>query len=1002
MRKYINTFVSVLLMLSLLSVTACKNGDDSGSASQNTKVTWHKEDYSLPEKKQFDSSYNAFPRPEHTTKKTVYYADITNCPYPELFLSVTLQGIVNADAPELYLIHDYVVQAASATFNSPQFWFDALDKSYFEEDGVTPYFEKIDAGNAFDLVERYYDKIKGVVLYHDRLMVRNVMASQDSGPNIYGDMAVLNLTSMMCSQLNALPVTEGLLGEVNEKLEEQGKEPLKVLGDTREFMLKDEEGVYAADRSSLDVWYKCYRYALDKAKAGEWTFSDMCIAHNGTFNAANYDYSTAYKMFNYQRIFDGAQSETVTADMIKNLEVEILSLTRENSPVIGVFHLTGDEEGMVRFINNYGKYFAVTHETWNLSWTCGLERVEAEEKPKDISYDPEKIYVAMTYSESDNNSYVHFKLPLVYENPLRGTETMTWAISASCVDLNPNVIKYMNATMAPGDGYAMGESGVGYIRNENVTEEYKAGFFGINDVYSQYLNGSIRTLLNRLPQSMDYVTYMDNLTSVLAGYSGISVEGTAEYNSDKANYYFQDTPIFQNLCALDANGVKDILDNVHVMGGTFYSIGLYGWAGDFTSLANVMANASDRIEFVSQYQLAQLYKEKMSAVYNDITEADFVANSGVNEVAYLWHSDDYENVQKAVIGGMDEFRYGRRNNYVIYRFDLAENMNKARFTFDIEGEYLIEASADLVNWATLADVEYDKQTTGKRHQIQCDIPPELTKKAVYIKITDNTPEDGTGYSLYRCNLQTDVSEGKTFDFDTRYDKQYLVSSSAHTDEGYRTGEVIYKLPLDTNISALDLAIEADEVTGFGFSADGKNFFNRKLNVYDRSSYEGYGNYYTYTVTDIVPNLYLKITGRNIKRIGAHSVNTFKQIDFSPVGCDFDVNDITLGRKAERSTDGLGSYALVYNTDVLQYSFMLDKSVKDPVLKLSAGGMFRLEISTDGGTWTTLKAVQPGENITGELVFDISAYAKAGSICYLRFGKSVETGGPATLYYVKTN
>ena len=262
MRKFINKFVSVLLMLSLLSVTACKNGNDSGSDSQDTKVTWHKEDYSLPEKKQFDSSYNAFPRPEHTTKKAVYYADITNCPYPELFLSVTLQGIVNADAPELYLIHDYVVQAASATFNSPQFWFDALDKSYFEEDGVTPYFEKIDAGNAFDLVERYYDKIKGVVLYHDRLMVRNVMAFQNSGPNIYGDMAVLNLTSMMCSQLNALPVTEGLLGEVNEKLEEQGKEPLKVLGDTREFMLKDEEGVYDADRSSLDVWYKCYRYAL--------------------------------------------------------------------------------------------------------------------------------------------------------------------------------------------------------------------------------------------------------------------------------------------------------------------------------------------------------------------------------------------------------------------------------------------------------------------------------------------------------------------------------------------------------------------------------------------------------------------------------------------------------------------------------------------------------------------------------------------------------------------
>ena len=109
----------VFMLVSTASLTACKNKNNKGDGTTDANVEWREADYSLPKKQSFDSDYNAFPRPENQTKQTIYYADITACPYPEMFLSVTLQGIVNADSPELYLIHDYVVQAASATFNSP-------------------------------------------------------------------------------------------------------------------------------------------------------------------------------------------------------------------------------------------------------------------------------------------------------------------------------------------------------------------------------------------------------------------------------------------------------------------------------------------------------------------------------------------------------------------------------------------------------------------------------------------------------------------------------------------------------------------------------------------------------------------------------------------------------------------------------------------------------------------------------------------------------------------
>ena len=961
---------------------------------------FHKDDYSLPKATSYEDDCSAFPRPEKSTQKTVYYIDITACDYTDLFMSVTLQGLVNRDAPELYLIHDYVVQAASATFNSAQYWFDALDKSYFEEDGVTPYFNKVEIESVLEMILRYYDYIDGVVLYHERLIIRNVTASQTSGANIYGDMAVLNLTSMMCSQKNALPMTEKVLTRVNEYLAENGKEALEVVGDTREFMAKTDD-VFDADTGSLEVWYKCYRYALDQAKEGEWEFNTKCLAHNGTFNAANFDYSTAHKIFNYNRIYEGSNTPTITTEKIEALESEIMNLTEDNTPVVGVFHLAGDEEAYVRYQNNCGKYNVVTHETWNLSWTCGLERETAQEKSVEMTYDDSKIYVAITYSESDNNSYCHFKLPLVYENADRGKFNMTWAISASCVDLNPNVIKYMNATMTEGDGYATGESGVGYVRNENVLEEYKAGFFGISDVYAKYLNGSIRTLLNRLPQSLDYVTYMKNLTSVLSGYSGISQEGTYEYNSDKANYYFQDTPIFQNFCCSTADDVSDMLKNVHAQGGTFYSIGMYGWAGNLTALYNVVKSLPENIVFVSQSQLADLYCQKMSAIYNDITEADFDTFGNNEEISYLWYSNNYENLQeKTDIEGMEAYRFGSNEDFVIYRYDLDSSVTRAKFIFDMWGEYKIEASEDLINWTTVATQEYTEYSQS-RHQVKFNLPEKLAGKAVYIKISDITEEDGTGYRIYRSNMQTNLSAFSKATFDTRYDNAYLVESAKTDSDGYRVGETVYKFPLNSSAAAINIAVEADSDVALSISADGKNFYKRTMQKYDRSAYAGYGNYYYATLTDVASEMFVKfVTEGALKQVHFNEINTVSTFDFSPVGCDFDTANQALGWDASKKSVGLSSMCKIGNTTVLQYAFILDAENTTPLLEIFAGGMFKLEISVDGSNWATLKSVELGENITSYLVFDISSYAKPGNIFYLRVSKSVEMSGTVSLYYFK--
>lgn len=988
-KKCLSILLAVAMTFSLCSALVSCGGTDG------KKAEFHYDDYSLPKKESYSDDYRVFPGPEEETKETIYYIDITGCAYTDLFMSITLQGLVNRNAPELYLIHDYVVQAASATFNSAQYWFDALDKSYFEEDGTTPYFEKVKINSVLEMILKYYDYIDGVVLYHERLVDRNPMAVQSSGSLIYGDMAVLNLTSMMCAQYNALPVPESILSTVNSYLVENGKEALEVVADSRTFM-SQTDGAYDTSRSSLDVWYNCYRYALDQAKNGEWTFNNMSLAHNGTFNAANFDYPIAHKIFNYNRI----HLNSWKTEQTEAIEEEIMALTKDHTPVIGVFHLgdIGDEEPYVRYQNNHGKYNVVTHETWNLSWSCGLPRETAVEKGEKLTYDDSKIYVAVTYSESDNNSYCHFKLPMVYDNAARGNYRMTWAIAASCVDLNPNVIKYLNATMKDGDGFATGESGIGYVRNENVLDEYKAGFFGVSDVYAKYLNGSIRTLLNRLPQSLDYVTYMDNLTAVLGGYAGISAEGTTEYNSDQNNYYFQDTPIFQNVCCLDAKSVKNFLSNVHVVGGTFYSIGLYGWASDqLTDLFNVYESLGDKFEFVTQAQLADLYCQKMSKEYNDITDADFDTYSNNEEISYLWYSDDYENYQKAFVEGQEQYRYGSKDNFTIYRYDLAEGVTSANFTYDMWGEYKIEASADLKNWTTVAKQDY----YDERHQVKFELPSELTGKAVYIKITDITTEDADGYRIYHSNMQTNLSTTGSVSFDTHYDNAYLVDSDGLDGDGYRTGETIYKFPLSTSAKAINISADVEGSLEMYISADGKNFFKRTMNKYDRSSYTGYGDLYYSTLTDIAQNLYVKFnTDGALKQVRINEVNTVSTFDFSPVSCDFDNVNRTFATELSQNTSGMGSMCRVGNTDVLQYAFILGKDNSSPVLKAGVQGMFKIEISVDGKEWNTLKSVVEGENIDSEMVFDISSYAKPDNLFYVRLSKSSTSGGSVSVLYLK--
>ena len=976
---------------------------------------------------EYGEDYTAYPRPEGEPEKIIQVLDMEGAGVSELFAAVALQGIVNRVNPSLYLTMNFWIEG-NLTMNTSRYWLDALDQTYLE-DGA-PYYQKVyhERTDLAEVIGLYREKIAGAVLYDDRLDDRDFLAKREYHDQILGDMAAANLTAMAAGQLSALPMTQSQLAGVNAKLQTAGLEPLPVLEDTRPFMR--EGGTLEGElypRDSLEIWNACYDYALERMDEGEWTFSDRITAHNGTLNLACYDYIIGNKMFVFNRQYrahrgvfmNHATKPNGTPVPTQETVDRILDIAGTNTPVIGCWNLGdangNDEEYCVQECNDHGKYFLVTVESWNLSWTSGLPRVSAQAEEEKLTYDPEKVYVSMTFSETDNNTYTNSKLPEIYENGRRGEYPVTWALNQACVDLNPNIIAYYNQTMKPGDGFATGEAGAGYINYARIPEDMRSDFLGLTDLYAERLgNGAIRTIHCDPYTAMDYIMYMDNITSVLSGYGGDSATfghyaGTFDYLNGENNFYFRDVPVFKTIFpdasfsqpGLEGAGAPDILQELNAAPGSFFNIGLMGWTTSLDKIYDAMQKAPDNYVFVTENQLADLYRQKVSSQFCNVTSAEFTPDMNRNEMGFLFYSDQFENFSSDENGLTSAYRFGKDDNVVIYRFPFAEDAGNAVFDLSIGGDYKITLSTDLVNWTVAAQQRVPTTDYSEKHAV-FDLPEEMRGKTVYLRITDSAGED-VGFRFYHLSMLAERAElDRSVTFDTRSDGAYYVSGGSVDEEGYRTGEVTYRMPMAEAFRGGQLTVEADGPTEISVSADGRNFYPVKVSETDRSAYRtaGYGNLYSAQLPGTSGSMYIRVkSDSRIRTVHCMGFETLEEFVFTPSGNDFDNNHLVSGWDVTREGSGKTPYARVNSADVLTYAFRLGAGNEFPILTVYASGRFTLEVSADGENWTVLKEVQSGEIVDSELSFNVSSVAKPNGTVYVRFRANLE-GSAANLYYLK--
>lgn len=899
-----------------------------------------------PQATEFSADYEAYPRPEGETKKQGYVIDLNYADYAEIFAATTLQGIVNRKDPELYVLSQSILSGYYG-YNSTEFWLDAMKETY-------PEMSFSEISGLSELVVKYRQQIRGAVVYHQRLTDKNSdLFVWEKSKDVYGDAAVVNLTQMACGQLDAIPLTEEMLTELNAALSSRGASPLEILFDTTSF-LQTETGL--SDPADRSVWRAASEYALSRAESGEWEFSDKALMHRASFALADNDYSVSAKLFTFSRVKDVHSLPEERA-----IESRALALTPRNTPVMGVYHATPaedlndasgkyvgyEEHNTCTAYNALGKFWYVTYGTFNLSYTSGLPKERAEEKSKELVYDRTKTYVAFSFTEGDNNSYAHYRLSQEYEKPERGNFAMTWQLSQGIYDLNPNVIRYMNANNTAYDGYAFGSSGIGYVIGE-VTD--KADFYGLSDSYCEKSGITcVETFTSDPAVAREYAAYT-RTADVFCGFAG----EYGVFNADEGAIWTQGGAVFRNVWHTQID--PETLSG----GGNLLSVRFHGWDNTLEDVAEFVSKLPEGVVTVTQSQLVSLLKQKSGG--EEVTEAVFGSDYEVTDEPFVY---DEQNVTEGSAG-----KTVSTSGQLVYRIPLDPTVSAAKITLGIDGPCKVRASSDCKNWLTLSEC--------------FELPEELLGGPVYLLLT---PE-GEEFTFTGCAVTTDLSGFSSgFRVDGRRDRAFWVSGGAITAEGYRAGVADYRFPLAEGTETV-ISVRSSDAVEIFLSPNGKNFYPAE------TVREGD---VTYALADgLTAESLVRISGE-IRELKVTPVPEVSELNWSPCGNPLDRSACVTGWQLARGNAGKNSYCEASGvTGALTWVFR-SKNLRSPMLTVRATGNWKLEISSDGKNFSLL-ASGKGES---EETADVTAWLGGGKRFYLRFSAGTETG-TARLYRLKWN
>lgn len=413
-------------------------------------------------------------------------ADVSTSAPQEVFALSVLQGLVNRDAPSLYLLHPN---------------YDRQDRQWLDELHFSGYNSQPIAIS--EVWTRFRDKLTGAVLYDGEIMA-------EIGDFHSNQLNQTNLLMMIGALEDAVPVTP----EMNEMLQ------LPVVFDAR------------------GKWSSQYEMM-------RWAYEELFPRMNPRVLATNYpgifyltDYLVAFKIFTFWFPEDRTIPE-------ENLLRGILASTPPNTPLVGWWfnwmaepkdprHRHADAvmepPGVLRG-SFFGKVLTPSHEATNLTVHSGVSvRPHRHRAPAVPEFSPDKVYYAHILSDGDNlgEALMMRTRDLHWDMPERGGIPLGWSFAPAAAQMAPPVLNYYLRTATSND-YLVGGLGVGYTepvsylrafpgQREALYEEYAR----MTDESLQWLDTSCLWLINATAEEEDRFATASSgqLQGIFTGYGG--------------------------------------------------------------------------------------------------------------------------------------------------------------------------------------------------------------------------------------------------------------------------------------------------------------------------------------------------------------------------------------------------------------------------------------------------------------------------------------------------
>jgi hypothetical protein len=368
-------------------------------------------------------------------------ADLTqNVAADEMTLFAALQGLVNRAQPRIYLLYP--------AEEGPSAWLDEMSAVQ-----LNPLAER------WDLVARYRDEIKGIVIY------------DPAQPE------AVNLATTAAGQLDGLPASPALA----ERLQAAPYD-LPVLADLR--------GLSFESRAAA------YRYAYEQWGAGANKHLTLGLDPGIAGNLR--DYAVAL------RTLVVWLDPRIPAE--EALLTQILAETPPGSPFVGYFPnpTNGGEAVIIRYLSQHAHPSFAMDVFQNATVLGGTPPASLVQTVPPAPALENKVYVTFFISDGDNLQYIQHRMRVLWDDPRRGAVPIGWTFQPAILDASPLMLDFYLSGASPLDVLVAGPSGLGYTYPNDWSDlDALARFAGQTQAYMDRAGMRIITLWDADSNDLD-------------------------------------------------------------------------------------------------------------------------------------------------------------------------------------------------------------------------------------------------------------------------------------------------------------------------------------------------------------------------------------------------------------------------------------------------------------------------------------------------------------------